>query len=177
MFFGVSYYIYILHVFNERFPRSLVTEMQVQLKTRVLIADMNCSLPHSLKHNLEALGFIVDVVSKIRSDNEQYSVIFLYVTASTSSLLLENFAQSSQRQRKSTIAVIESEGSFKNDIRNQCLAAGMSDILEEPWSLDALYECVCSLSACCKSSTGNNQQINCLKRSYLKMSGESEHYV
>ena len=132
-----------------------------QRKIRVLVAEDSVSKSHMLKNTLEALGFAVHVArnsDQIPCDvGGKYSMLFLYVTKSSVDVLKGEAAQAWLEQFRSAIAIIDPD---QPDLRDQCLAVGMADVLQRPVTSDALYECICSLPGSLDSCAFSTRAIS-----------------
>jgi CheY-like chemotaxis protein len=119
----------------------------MQRKTQVLIQDENRQSRLALQENLEALGFVVGIVEDAANSTyptSETAITFVNVNSETTDLLRNLRDRSSLLQRQATIAVLSPKDS---NLREQCFAAGVADVLERPLTSDSLYECICSLSS------------------------------
>jgi CheY-like chemotaxis protein len=119
----------------------------MQRKTQVLIQDENRQSRLALQENLEALGFTVGIVEDAANSTyptSETAITFMNVNSETTDLLWNLRDRSSLLQRQATIAVLSPKDS---NLREQCFAAGVADVLEQPLTSDSLYECICSLSS------------------------------
>ena len=117
-------------------------------KIRVLVDDISALKSPILLETLKALGFVVDVARNsdqiLCAIEHNYSMLFCYVKNCTVEGLQGEVARAWLRNFPAVIAFIDPG---QPDLRDQCIAIGMADVLERPISSDALYECICSLSA------------------------------
>ena len=133
-------------------------------KTRIFIAD-DVESKLNLQNNLQSLGFIADVRRDVdaanRAMNTGYYAIMIHASRpkmcgfkrkvhDTPSIIVRHF-----QATKSAVV-----SSSQAQLKKQCLTTGVADILEHPVSKDALYECICSLSATVEKSCPDDVQIS-----------------
>jgi CheY-like chemotaxis protein len=145
--------------------------MHDQRKIRVLIADESRAQSFLLRQSLEDLGFIVDIDGEIFIEGVEHDIAFLYINNRTVNLLSDMNFRASIRQFNAAIAVLSPTDKH---LRSACFASGMSDVLEEPLSTDALYECLCSLSV---EFSQKERSTESTPPEYLKICGDHEIYV
>jgi CheY-like chemotaxis protein len=123
--------------------------MNAARKTRILIIE-DAESSFGLQENLQSLGFIADVAHDAEAANRANTTgeyaIMIHATMPTRCGSKRKWHDTPKiiirRFEASISAVSYSQPEFKK----QCSATGIADILEQPFSKDALYESICSLS-------------------------------